>query len=156
MEALKPLDQLLKPHKVAFGLMSDDYGFGHNIPNAFMASIPGHEFWLTLIKRIMDETVQDSKKQLTPEFHTGPVILKQALDELGEDGRKKAGIYYLEPGIIYPYDWHRPGNNSDFCWAIQDTFNEYKCKEQFPNATTITYWSHSWGWYRDRKIIYQD
>jgi hypothetical protein len=49
----------------------------HAIPNAWMASVPAHSFWLFLLQRIQARV--DSGKDLSrPEFVTGPAALKRA------------------------------------------------------------------------------
>lgn len=33
-------------------LMGDDLAFGHNVPNAFLASAPGHPFWIEVLMTV--------------------------------------------------------------------------------------------------------
>ena len=50
--ALKPFDELLGAKSVVLAEMSNDTAFEHNIPNAWMASTPGHPFWLFCLQEI--------------------------------------------------------------------------------------------------------
>jgi mannosyltransferase OCH1-like enzyme len=53
MEALKPQDPLLARRQVLLAWMGPpDAAFQHNIPNAWMASEPGHPLWLMMLFHI--------------------------------------------------------------------------------------------------------
>jgi hypothetical protein len=45
VEALKPMDELLQGGRPVLAFLSQTWWLRHNIPNAWMASPPGHEFW---------------------------------------------------------------------------------------------------------------
>ena len=53
MEALQPIDPLVANLTVALAQMGDDDSFEHCIPNAFMASRPGHTFWMFVVAEIL-------------------------------------------------------------------------------------------------------
>jgi hypothetical protein len=45
VEALRPMDELLRGGRPVLAFLSATWWLRHNIPNAWMASPPGHEFW---------------------------------------------------------------------------------------------------------------
>jgi mannosyltransferase OCH1-like enzyme len=53
-ELLKPLDGLLAGRAAVLAVMGSNMRFAHSIPNAFMASVPGHPFWLHLLHAIKE------------------------------------------------------------------------------------------------------
>ena len=53
-ESIRPLDEFLKGKKLVLGRMGPDTNFEHSIPNAFMASIPGHPFWIKVLESITE------------------------------------------------------------------------------------------------------
>lgn len=73
VECLRSLDGLRREGDVVLGRMGTDPD--HSIPNAIMASKPKEEFWLLVIWLLL----QIKDIQRSPEFVTGPVILKAAV-----------------------------------------------------------------------------
>jgi hypothetical protein len=159
MDPLRTTEELLstidlnpnKPNAI-LGYMGVHYTFRHNVPNAWMISTPGHPFWLFCIAKIMQLTSQGYNGA---ERLTGPVMLFEALQEYNEAQRRITGInspgpekgvtnlhdvIILKPGMIYPVDWHMKVD------AVKNTdcMKKATCKELFPDAFTITYWTHSW------------
>ena len=51
-EALKKVEELLVGHKVYLAAMGTDEDFEHGLPNAWMASVPGHPFWLFCLQLV--------------------------------------------------------------------------------------------------------
>jgi len=163
MDPLKPTDELIKelnlsPDKpvAIVGHMGDDYTYGHNVPNAWMISTPGHPFWMFCIAKIMQLTAQGYNGA---EALTGPVMLYKALQEYNEAQRRITGInipgpesgatklfdiLILKPGLIYPIDWHQPKKIPSACLGITKGRDDQECRDQFPEAYTITHWTHSW------------
>jgi inositol phosphorylceramide mannosyltransferase catalytic subunit len=133
-------------------LMSKDYNFEHNIPNAWFGSVPGHPFWVKLLADIMQYNGEGI------EWVTGPVKLYHSLNDYEANSGDEAGkeIRYTSPGLIFPFDWHNPGEMIDICSAQIDTFNDTECKKHFGNAYTLTYWSHSWGDDHSLENLYND
>jgi inositol phosphorylceramide mannosyltransferase catalytic subunit len=128
-------------------VMSEDRKLADNIPNAWLASAPGHPLWMHLLTDIVKDTNLDAR----PEVLTGPIRIRDAL--LGYnatlyDPTGKHPIKYITPGLIFPFDWHLPGKHMKECSAQFDEFNETKCKAglgvEASGAYAITYWSHSW------------
>ena len=63
------------------------------------------------------------------------------------------GLTVLDPGVIYPIDWHTTlwvgdttpeQNDAVICSPVSKYFSDVKCKQLFPEAYAITYWSQSW------------
>lgn len=125
-ECLKPLDDLTTRSGVVLARMGQDSDFAHSIPNAIMASSPRCEFWLFVISLM----IQLSKQKLRPEYSTGPVLLKSAVDRylnhvkqpdqtvrlnIQSICQRLSGqqvpisganeICLLPPGLWYPVEW---------------------------------------------------
>lgn len=132
-------------------LLSNDYQFMHNIPNAWMASVPGHPFWTFLLVSILE----DKRWHVFPEASTGPIRLGEALQEYKKiitDISVYGSIKYVAPGLIFPYDWHDGKGLHNFCSTQEKNFDEYKCKSMLKSSESysITYWSHTWD---DKKSL---
>ena len=52
-EVLQPFDGLIKGESLVLAAMTDDLTFNHSIPNAWMASAPGHRFWQFCLQHIV-------------------------------------------------------------------------------------------------------
>ena len=83
------------PMRIAYvGRMSKD-SFAHSIPNAFMASTSaGHPFWLRPLVFVRSN-ISLWRYNRQPEELTGPVALKNCVDEwqVQNDERNGAGVY---------------------------------------------------------------
>jgi mannosyltransferase OCH1-like enzyme len=53
-ESIRPMDKYLKGKQLVLGRMGDNAFIDHSIPNAFMASIPGHPFWIKVLDHIKE------------------------------------------------------------------------------------------------------
>lgn len=51
-ESLRNLEPLLRGRQVLLAAMTAEAGFVHNIPNAWMASVRRHPFWLFVLQEI--------------------------------------------------------------------------------------------------------
>ncbi len=144
--------------KAVIAKMSKDIYFQHNIPNAWMASSPGHPFWLFLVRIIqerytailMKQAQGDTKYDMGVEKITGPIVLKEAYDTwqctFGDDmGR----VELLDPGYVFISNWidteqtnyfDRVCNGSKITTEAQQN----RCRKAFPNAHVLTFWTHSW------------
>ncbi|KAJ1564730.1 hypothetical protein HK096_006564 [Nowakowskiella sp. JEL0078] len=147
-------------------LMGTSYGFEHNIPNAWMASKPGHPFWMFVLV-VIEEKLNEWKESVKlnreagncdlvdsgVEGFTGPSMLFEAVKRYNKMPISEIEkIYFLEPGVVFPFNWNSASEKMfDICSAARKNFDEDKCKEIY-NATgkpdqkawSITYWSHSW------------
>ncbi|KIM33667.1 glycosyltransferase family 32 protein [Serendipita vermifera MAFF 305830] len=140
------------PMRIAYvGRMSKET-FEHSIPNAFMASTSaGHPFWLRPLSFVQDN-ISDSNYNRQPEELTGPVALRRCVSDWQDqvDERNGAGQYdevrVIEGGKIYPFTWNdSPLSAQCICWPRNPTFDSQRCHQLYPNAWTITYWTHTWG-----------
>ncbi|KAL5611873.1 hypothetical protein BROUX41_000555 [Berkeleyomyces rouxiae] len=139
-----------------FGRMGTDKQFEHSIPNAWMASTPGHPFFLLPMESVLARFGHKKQWLALPETVTGPVALRQAIlkyrrlynwrllpKTLEKDlahriatgpfekrSDLKHSVNLLHHNIIYPYSWG-PDNYdvSEICWVLQDTYSPEKCKE---------------------------
>ncbi|KIV94736.1 hypothetical protein PV10_02474 [Exophiala mesophila] len=160
--------------KAFFGRMGTDNGFDNSIPNAWMASTPGHPFFLVLAESVMRDHNDETKAGQSVEATTGPAKLFYMIEEYNEKEGKYEGdkidkavaknptskqftpkkglghsIEVLPFHNIYPYSWQRDGEAyRSVCWAARKTFNAERCKLLLATdhwpSYTITYWSHSW------------
>lgn len=161
---LKPLDGLLAQSSVVLGRMGADPDFVHSIPNAVMASSPRHPFWLLVIAHLIEAQRVDPAGR--PEWLTGPVLLKTALDCYAQQPAQASEAIAavarrlapaLQPAandsvaVLCANDWF------PFNWAdpIHQMYRQALraqgvvpdvtlCRSLFPNATLTTFWSHSW------------
>ncbi len=135
-------------------LMGSDYKYPHNVPNAWMASVPGHPFWIFVLREIV-KYWSDKEVQLRPyvEAVAGPCRLFEAASLYAQ---KFSGILssmpirYVDEGLIFPYDWHHKYSNpliSEKCGGSKSSSNDSECKQLLgvSKAYSITYWSHTWG-----------
>ena len=52
-ESLRPLDDLLAEPELALGAITHDGDWDQNFPNAWLASVKGHPFWMFCIQQII-------------------------------------------------------------------------------------------------------
>ena len=139
VDCLKPIDDLLKK-PVVLGRISNDDDWLHNIPNAFMASAAKHEFWMFVIHLSMSRMALN----LITEDITGPILIRDAYRLYMQYNPRD--IQLLQPGLVYGFDWRKYSElqcSSRYLFGY--FFDEAKCKAYFPNAYSVTYWSHSWA-----------
>ncbi|KAF7558190.1 hypothetical protein G7Z17_g123 [Cylindrodendrum hubeiense] len=136
-----------------FGRMGTDMTYEQSIPNAWMASSPGHPFFLRPLEFAHDELEKSTSylRQLlwkTPnaEHMTGPIALRKTIMAYRYSGAEDEVV--LLPGrMVYPYNWKEHGDFLSVCSAEQETFNATVCKEKLEvkkkGSISITYWSHT-------------
>ncbi|SRR6266851_848614 len=170
-ECLRPLESMRGMGDVLVGRMGYDNDFEHSIPNAIMASRPKQAIWLLAValasERLAELQKNKGARDFRPEWLTGPVLLKDAVDfyiqhtaaeilgristSLPELQAQAASsdfgrVTILPPPVWYPVNW----NN-----FIQTIFRKKMFKENgvvdrskarwlFPQAYIVTYWSASW------------
>jgi hypothetical protein len=169
-ECLKPLDPERRKGDVLLARMGKDPTFEHALPNALMASRPYQLFWLLYVALII-EKISEAKSGVDPakpEDYTGPIVLKEAVEFYctSDEGRVRercAGVLrnlpsawtdrveagrltILGAGEWYALDWTNPMHRK-----LRQTIIDQRVelpsetvRRLFPNATLITYWSHSW------------
>lgn len=140
---LKNLSPLLKEYELVLGSTSLDNDY-YQIPNAFMASRPGLDFWLNAARDAKNAPPEEQ----TVEKHAGPFRLQWAFYKY----QPEHSIVYGHE-LIYPFDWiHFTGWNNgkyfkkDRVQLAQTLQN--KCIEEiaavFPKAYCLTFWTHNW------------
>ena len=159
---LKDVGNITEGNGVTLAKISYEEHFQHNIPNAWMASQPGHPFWKLLILLIdanvteaittSGSTSEADKEEV--EKLTGPVILKKAVDTWKCMHPFDTSITVLDPGYVYLCDWHEENPNSTYYWENVAKFCNprspegkatVECLQFYPNAHVVTAWTHSWG-----------
>ncbi len=60
-ESIRPMDQYLEGKLLVLGRMGNESTFRHSIPNAFMASVPGHTFWIKVLEQIQENLAKGLK-----------------------------------------------------------------------------------------------
>jgi SAM-dependent methyltransferase len=162
VECLRPLDSLLSQGDVVLGRMGSNPDSRHSIPNAIMASTSRQEFWLLVIWLLMDLAKQGGY----PEYVTGPVVLKTAVDlYLARDPRKAASAIQtvakqlppeLQPMakrstvVVLPsrewfaLDWTDPIHQILRGQVLQGGLLPDDQKNKlFPESSMVTYWTHN-------------
>lgn len=167
-ECLRPLESMRNMGDVIVGRMGRDNSFEHSIPNAIMASKPKQAFWLLTIAFAVDRLQKSQEKNdYRPEWLTGPILLKDAVDFYMSNSQKDVSDFILKicpelradiatcdfgtikivaPAVWYPVNW----NN-----FIHTIFRNKMSHEKvvldrptasriFPRAFIVTYWSASW------------
>ncbi|PHH79532.1 hypothetical protein CDD80_4529 [Ophiocordyceps camponoti-rufipedis] len=150
-ECLLPTEQLKTSYpiffdnrlktKALFGRMGTDPDFAHSIPNAWMASTPGHPFFLHFLQTIDDRTrdiTANNKSWPSAEGLTGPVALREAIakyeeekvrrgsrlkervaqlvrdgpfDESDDENEHDHRVFLLPSSVVYPYSWWADGES---------------------------------------------
>jgi hypothetical protein len=138
---MKNLDPLLNCH-IALGQLSSDATY-YKIPNAFMASEPGEDFWLLCA---LDSLAAPITERERAETHTGPLRLEWALRKYNPKGT----VIYPD-NLIYPIDWHKTNPNfpSYNKWADGTArslrmMTPKAMAERLPDAYAVTFWAHNW------------
>ena len=164
VECLRALDDVLQGDDIILGRMGADPKHPHSIPNAIMASKARCDFWLLVIW-LLRET---RSRTAHPEFMTGPVLLKSAVDlylardpqwvsmaieEIGsllpsdlKPLRRSCSIKILSSREWYALDWTDPIHQRIRRHVLGGSFlTSAEKNELFPTSSLVTYWSHSWG-----------
>jgi len=149
-ESLKPLEPLLENVQVGLGYMSDNTTQPLSIPNAFLASVPGHNFWWYVIKHVLRNYQSGLIDRGDPLRVTGPYMLKEAVqDYLSNSTEQDLTVFPRELVYSVNYNWHADASKRDVfktCHASDASFNTTLCKTHFPDAYSITYWSGDLTW----------
>ena len=149
-ESIKPLEPLLEHVQVALAYMTQDTEHPLSIPNAFAASVPGHNFWLYVIKHMI-RNYECGEVNKTDVFKiSGPYMLKDAVEEYQSTSITN-DLTIFPPTQVYGVDWNWNDNATmhnvfKVCHAANVEFNATKCKTFFPDAYSITYWSGDLTW----------
>lgn len=153
--------------KAILAMMSNDIYFEHNLPNAWMASSPGHPFWLFLVRIIqeryteilMKEAQGDTSSDVGVERLTGPVIMKEAYDTWKcVFGEERGNVEVLDPGYVFISNWNNKEEADYFIKVcngstITTEKQQKRCLKAYPNAHVLTFWTHTWTdpWFKKHK-----
>lgn len=144
-EPLRSLEALLWDKRgVVVGQMGSNASFAHSIPNAWMASPPGHPFWRLCVHEAVREWLKGEYE--LAEAVGGPIQLTR-LARQWRGGPRQQELAILPPGLLYPLDWNADSRDAHpECWPNHAArmFDPDACKALFPEAYAITYWTHSW------------
>ncbi|KAK9242831.1 nucleotide-diphospho-sugar transferase [Lipomyces tetrasporus] len=155
-----------------FGRMGTEDDFEHSIPNAWMASTPGHPFFLLTLESVA-ETLKGGSSYSSAEDLTGPLALKNnielyntkyadsdALDQrlykspvvhvFGPQYKQQHAVTVLPFWAVFPYSWARDGIPfRGVCSVNSNEHDSERCKLLIAadhwGSYFITYWSHSWS-----------
>ena len=140
---LKEMTPLLYGASIVIGRLSPE-NYRYQLPNAFMASEPENEFWLTLATDAMNAP----QHEWGVEYHAGPFRL-----EWGIHKYRPEGLRILDQHFVYPLDWisftnwnegkfHRP-DLCDLAWKMRQMPIE-EIQKEFPQSFAVTTWNHNW------------
>lgn len=141
---LKDLSPLLQGYEIVLGRLSDDNDY-YQIPDAFMASCQGHEFWLQIASDARDAPPHER----SVEAHTGPFRLQWAYYRY-----QPPKSIVCDHELIYPLDWiHFTGwDNARYFREDQVRLaKEIRDKSiddiatLLPRSYCVTLWTHNWG-----------
>ena len=119
-----------------------------SIPNAFMASTPGHPFWEYVIVHSLRQVWREGPLTSSwPDANavTGPLPLYFALVEYAEHVGNHTMDVTVLPEEIFSLSWTERENDLGCCWvAANNSLNTACCRDMFPNAWVVTFWTASW------------
>mmetsp|Transcript_21480 Transcript_21480/g.49981 ORF Transcript_21480/g.49981 Transcript_21480/m.49981 type:complete len:305 (-) Transcript_21480:186-1100(-) len=98
------------------------------IPNALMASAPGHPFWIYLAMKLMS-----AKKEALVMWATGPSRFTETLSQYQVE-------YPHARVAIYAKDYWSP-----FKWGDNGCESTNECKALFPDSFIISHWTGTWN-----------
>lgn len=149
-ESMKGLDPLLQNVNVALAYMTTDISSEIAIPNAFLASAQGHQFWLYVIKHVLTAFASVEIDKGDAHRNTGPIMLKNAVAQYQlTSPTKDLTIFPQEKVYAVDFNWRddpKMRNIFATCHAASTTFNATQCKTFFPESFAITYWSGDLTW----------
>jgi len=142
IECLANITPLVEDAECVFGKEPDEHCRIHNknviISNAFMASVPGHEFFGALCTELdTNKPVTDHPNDKILES-TGPFMLSRIFGEYS--GKKN--IKLVEADLIYPLSKEELERNN----ASKDDF-----REKLRNAYAIHHYAGTW-WKKDMQL----
>jgi mannosyltransferase OCH1-like enzyme len=167
-ECLRPLEGMCDMGDVLVGRMGRDPAFEHSIPNAIMGSKSKQAFWLLAIAFAVDRLQQSQgRNDVRPEWHTGPILLKDAVDYYRNHSREDVRDYIVKTcpalkselascnfgkirilprGVWYPVSWNNFMQTSfrEKMFREKGVLEQARARRLFPRAFIVTYWSASW------------
>ncbi|KAI9345620.1 nucleotide-diphospho-sugar transferase [Obelidium mucronatum] len=171
---LKPIDKLLDGKDLVLARMNvppldekdpdTNWYYVNQIPNAWMASKPGHPFWMHAAKLMM--SLAQEKRDMPVEEKTGPIVIYRAYyeySELQKDANGKdqfSSITLADPQSIFPYSW-TPVSSKELhmiCSQQSPQFDQVACLKAVDpehKSFAISYWSHTWDKKRSRYLFWR-
>ncbi len=153
-ESLKALDPLVQNVQVALGYMSTDTTSEIAIPNAFLASIPGHMFWWYVVKRVLTAFAAGQVNKNDAHRITGPVMLREAVAQYRASCQNNELVIFASETLYgIDFNWRDDPKKQQLfnvCHAASKEFNSTLCKSFFPNSYAITYWSGDITWMKPK------
>ncbi|MEO5915813.1 MAG: glycosyltransferase [Luteolibacter sp.] len=141
--SLREMTPLLYGASIVVGQLSEDNCY-YRIPNAFMASEPGVDFWITVATDAMNAPPEEHGV----ERHAGPFRLQWALHK-----HRPQGLRTLDQHLVYPLDWinftkwqdgvHYNQVNVDLAWNMRQ-MDLPSIQARFPQSFAVTTWNHNW------------
>jgi mannosyltransferase OCH1-like enzyme len=131
-ECLRNLDPLLEEKQIVLGRMGYDAIYAHSLPNALMASVKGHPFWMDVIRMISER-----KNESQVEYVTGPIVL---LDTYLKYPYRDITVYSTE--YFYLINWNNSSSWKKYENLWEKDPDEFRRK--YPNTYALTYWTHTW------------
>ncbi|GAA5120641.1 hypothetical protein JIN84_05840 [Luteolibacter yonseiensis] len=140
---LRELTPLLHGARLVVGRLTED-NTHYRIPNAFMASEPGVDFWL----KVARDAMAAPEWEQGVERLSGPFRLQWALEKY-----RPEGLRILDPHLVYPIDWIHLTHWHDGVLFRED---EARMAREFrvmplerieaalPQAFAVTTWNHNW------------
>jgi inositol phosphorylceramide mannosyltransferase catalytic subunit len=140
-EPLKPIEPILANQNLCLGLEPKQYSDFHKtdffIGNAFMASIPKHDFFFLLINNIVENLEQLSKHDETKYSYvmktTGPLML----NKFYQNYKSKEQINLIASELVCPLD----SNEAKEYFLGGD---KIKYKEKLENAYAVHLFAGTW------------
>lgn len=141
--SLKNLSPLLEKYDLVLGRMSPDNDY-YQIPNAFMASRPGNDFWL----QIAIDAKNAPPWEQDVEKHAGPFRLQWAYEKYQPENS-----IVCDHHLLYPFDWIHFTNWNNGKYFKKDlkqlaerlrNNSVEEISKAFPDAYCLTFWTHNW------------
>ena len=137
-ECIKSIDGLLRNKSIALAYDIREDNGGADIANAFLASAPGHPFWIHLLTSIVERA--GNSGIIHAITATGPGAITMAYKDFTRV--KNLPVYVAPAGMIYPIP--DADIKHDPCRYQEAAFNAATCKAKHSDAIAITYWTGTW------------
>ena len=140
-ESIRPLDGLLHNVSIALGYDLREGNVHYLFGNAFMASAPGHPFWIHVLTGFLKvfSTVDTEVSPWAAVDLTGPGAIYRAWEQFKDVSHLP--IFGAPADTIYPL---HQGSGPDPCFFQGPDFDAGACKASHAHAYAVTYWTGSW------------
>lgn len=141
--ALRDQTPLLEGASLVVGRLSDTNPF-YQIANAYLASEPGHEFWM----QIAEDVLKTPAREWRVEAITGPLKLQWALEKFFP-----SGLRVLDQHLIHPIDWVYSKDwdegkfyRADMAQLAKDIrhLSIAEIQQKLPDSFAVTAWCGNW------------